>query len=544
MENRADTLILGNIITMDDKKPTAQAVTVLDGKIQYVGSRETAKTLCDKNTKVLDYGDSYVYPGFLEAHAHGLMAGWREMGQIDLSAGKSYEDYQRILRNYIKKHPGHRYYFGAGWQVVDDVSPTKALIDKVCADVPIALNSLDGHSMLFNQACIDAFHATKEIAQQFKPGEIEVDENGELTGLMHETPTLLVLSIIPLTLEEVKQFTLGWQQFAFSLGIVGASEAGLQSLVAHTDQAYLELAKEGKLKIRTYSYRDISEHTTDPKADVEKIADFAAKNNSEYFKTVGIKVFNDGVVEAHTAWLDKDYEDRPGYHGVERHNDHQKMVTILTTANKYGLAVHSHSIGSGAIKFQLDAIEDAESQTGNMDQRNCIAHLQVVRDDDIKRLGDLDVVAIVPPLWCPKYEADYKVDVDALGVKDADKEYPIKSFQDAGAVITFHSDYPVSPNISVPNSLYTAITRKGPGLGSESVRGIKEAASKKDALLAMTKNVAYLWHEEDRMGSLEVGKLANMAVFDTDFLNGDVETFPEAKVVATIVDGDVVYQGK
>ncbi len=542
MKNRADTLILGNIITMDDDKPTAEAVTVIDGKIQYVGSVQTAKTLCDKDTKILDYGDNYVYPGFLEAHAHGLAAGWHRMGQIDLTPGKSYKDYQKIIRDYIKEHPGRRYYFGSGWQVFDDVDPTKALIDEVCSDMPIALSSVDGHSMLVNSACIEFFHATKEIAHQFKPGEIILDDKGELTGLVHETPALMILAYIPLTVKEMKKFVLNWQDFAFSLGFVAATEAGIQDIEKDGDQAYLGLAKEKKLKLRTYSYYNVSEKTTTPKADVEHIADFAAKNNTEYFKTIGIKVFNDGVVEAHTAWLDEDYKDMPGYHGVERHNNHQKMVTILTTANKYGLAVHSHSIGSGASKFQLDAIEDAQRTTGNMDQRNCMAHLQVIRDADIQRLADLDVVAIVPPLWCAKDKEYFHEEVEAIGLRAANQEYPVKSFQDAGAVITFHSDYPVSPSISIPKTLYMAVTRRSPKLGPDSVRGIKEAVSKKEALLAMTKNVAYLWHEEDRMGSLEVGKLANMTVFDTDFLHGDVETFPKAKVVATIVDGEVVYK--
>lgn len=538
--NRADKLIFGRLITLDDRKPFAEAMAVRNGRILYVGGKETAKTLFGEGAEVLDYGENYVYPGFLEAHAHGLAAGWKTAGQFDLSPGKSYDEYREIIREYIRKNPGRPYYFGGGWIEQGDVLPTKALLDDLCPDVPMALTSSDGHSMLVNSACIAFYGVTKDIAKEYKPGEIVLDENGELTGLVRETPSQQLFREVPLELGDIREFLLTWQEYALSHGFVGAAEAGDQMFTPLLDRAFASLAAEKKLKFRTYSYFFVSEFCKDPASEVRKASLVRKRFDSEYYKTVGIKVFNDGVVEAHSAWLAEDYRDEPGYHGVERFNDREKMVRLLVEADKYGFSVHSHSDGSGAIRFQLDCIEEAERITGDPDQRNCLAHLQVVRDEDIPRFADLNAAAIVAPLWTPKSDDFFAQEVEYLGRENAEKGYPIRSFADAGALIAFHSDFPVSSKFDIPMTLYNAATRHSPG--KTNVRGEDETLTRKQALLAMTRDVAYLWREENRMGTLEPGKLANLSVFDTDFLNGDVETFPQAKLVATVVDGDEAFR--
>lgn len=118
----------------------------------------------------------------------------------------------------------------------------------------------------------------------------------------------------------------------------------------------------------------------------------------------------------------------------------------------------------------------------------------------------------------------------------------MKSFFEAGANVVYHTDYPVSPRISVPNAVYTGEKRKYPGDPDSAVRAADEFAARYQSLLAMTKNVAYMWHEEERLGSLENGKIANMTVFDKDFLKDDIEEIGNASVVCTIVDGDIVYK--
>ena len=191
--------------------------------------------------------------------------------------------------------------------------------------------------------------------------------------------------------------------------------------------AYYELEQEGKLKLRTYANVIIPDNPEDPKAEIAHIAEERAKYCNEYYNIIGAKVLLDGVVEAHTGWLLDDYLDKPGYHGVERFNDHDKMVELIV--------------------------------------------------------------------------ADVK-----LSIYMAEKR-------------------------GFPEMIMSGDTR----------RNIGEAISREQSLRAMTINVARQFHQENRLGSIEYGKIANMTVFDCDFLHDDIENIVKANLIATIVDGEEVY---
>jgi predicted amidohydrolase YtcJ len=155
-------------------------------------------------------------------------------------------------------------------------------------------------------------------------------------------------------------------------------------------------------------------------------------------------------------------------------------------------------------------------------------------------------VPAVPPLWTPKEDSTYPQEIKYVGKELADQAYPIKSFYDAGANVVFHSDFPVSPALSITDSIYMAEKRAFPkhyGFGDmDTERNIKEAITREQSLQAMTINVARQFRQEHRIGSIEFGKIANMTVFDCDFLHDDVEKVAEARVIATIVDGEEVYK--
>ena len=218
------------------------------------------------------------------------------------------------------------------------------------------------------------------------------------------------------------------------------------------------------------------------------------------------------------------------------------MVELITEANREGLSVHAHSVGNGATHFMLDCIEDAEKITGNMDQRNILAHLQYVTDEDIRRMAETGSIPAVPPLWTPKEPGYYEQEVSIVGQELADKAYPIKSFFDAGASVVFHSDYPVSPTMDVQRSIYMAEKRALPEAGEDTCRNISEAITREQSLRAITINVARQFRQEHRMGSIEFGKLANMTVCDSDFLHDNIEKVLQAMIIATIVDGEEVYK--
>ena len=540
------TIILGNIITVDEKKPFAKAALVKNGVFAYVGSAEEVKKLACSDAQVLDYGDNYVYPGFLESHCHGHLAGYRAIGQADLmQAGfTDYPKYREIIKEFIAKNPQRQFYMAAGW-VENEEYVTKAYLDEICSDKPLIMQTGGGHSMLLNTKAMQWAGIDAAYAKKWGYDLVHVDKDGEPDGYICEGPVFEITPKIPTSLEEIKEYLLAWQEIALKSGFTAVGDAGVEIVHRDAPKAFKELQEEGKLKLRTFAWMYVTDNIADPKAEIARIAAQRAELGGEYFNIIGPKAFLDGVTEAHTGWQNQDYLDEPGYHGAERFNDHDKMVQLIVEANKEGMSVHVHSEGGGATHYMLGCIEDAEKITGNMDQRNVLAHLHFVTDEDVHRMAATGSVPAVPPLWTPKAPGMYEQEVAYVGKELADQAYPIKSFYDAGANVVFHSDYPVSPMMDIKLSFYTAEKRNVPKElygGAMSPRNLDEAISREQSLRAMTINVARQFHQEHRMGSVEFGKIANMTVFDCDFLHDDIEKVGKANIIATIVDGEEVYK--
>lgn len=540
---KAEKVYLGNIITMDERKPRAEAIAVKDGLIQYVGSKDMALSLCDENTEVIDLGTNSIYPGFMEAHCHPLGAGklLDKDAVCDIAAGQNLEEYVEIFREFIKNHPGKVRYAGSGF-MERDVQPTAAMLDALGVDVPIVIFSVDGHSAWVNTKALEYYHMDQSAVDKWGTDQVRVDENGKVTGYLSENPVFAIRAMTPPDPEQGANALMKAQEFFFSKGYTAVYAAGTEVVEPTGLLSYQAAAARDNFKLRIYGGRFIGETCEDIKGAVEEIVDLKKKYDSEYFKIVGVKTFTDGVVEAHTALLLDDYLDKPGYKGVARMYEHDKLVELYKNAALNGMNVHVHTVGDGAIHVNLDAIEEAEKITGLMDQRYALAHLQQVKKEDIQRFADLNVVAVAAPLWSPKHPDYFPQELEYVGTERAENAYPVKSFFDAGATVVYHTDFPVSPRISVPNAVYTGAKRKYPGDPDSLVRAADEFVTRYQSLMAMTKNVAWMWHEENRLGSLEVGKIANMSVFDADFLTDDIEKVGLANVVCTIVEGKIVYK--
>lgn len=542
LAGKADQLIIGNIITMNEYKPTAEAMTIKNGLIQYVGSKAVAQALCDENTVILDYGTNSVYPGFLEPHAHGHAAGLRMAGQAKLSG--SIEDCVEAMKQWMQEHPDKDVYNGGGWEPWTISNPTKEPLDEICPDKPMALSSVDGHSMWVNSAMLKLRGIDAAYAKEKGPSLVHVDENGEPTGLLTESEAIAIASMGKHTIDDWKEYLLAWQDFAFEHGYTAAAEAGVELASPMSKEAYVALANEGKLKLRTFAYRLVADDNTTPEEEVAKAVEEAESMNSEYYKVIGMKIFIDGVVEAHTGWLKEEYKDQPGFFGLQRYADHDIAVRLIKAAGEAGLSVHAHTIGNGAVDFMLDAIAEAETETGNFDMRNILVHLQIVDPEQIQKFAEYNIVAGTAPLWTPKVPSVSKQEIAYVGEERAEAAYPIGSFIKAGAVNVSHTDYPVSTVVSIPRCIYMGVMREKPEEPGTTQRNAAECISRMDVLKSLTTNVAYQWHQEDRLGSLEVGKVANACVYTKDFLQDPIEEVAGAELVATIVDGQVVYKAE
>ncbi|MCR5731389.1 MAG: amidohydrolase [Sphaerochaetaceae bacterium] len=539
--NKADMLVLGNVITMDEKKPYAEAVVAKGDKIIYVGSAEVARELCDEHTKVYDYGKNSVYPGFLEAHCHAGAAGYKKIGTAQLDLDATPEECAQVMKEYMEKYPNKPLFSGGGFNFAKDL-PDASLLDEICPDKKMLLTSVDGHSMWLNTKAMEAFGINEEAVKKWGESCIKVDENGKPTGYISEAPTFHVRAQVEISVEEMKNCMLNWQDYSFSMGYTGVYNAGAELITKNEIEASHELDQEGKLKQYIFAGSLINDNTDTPEADIENIAEKAKKYNGKHYKIIGAKVFCDGVIEAHTAWMLDDYLDQPGYRGVARFDDHEKMVRLLKAASDHKMNVHVHSIGDASTKAWVDAIAEAEKATGNMDMRNSLAHLHIVRKEDVKRFADYNIVAVAGMMWAEKEPVYFDQEKSYVGEKKAYDGYRMREFIENGAVLVSHSDYPVSPEISVPIAICMGGQGYIPSHGIECRRSDHQFIGRKETLKALTINVAYSWHAEDIMGSLEIGKLANITVFDKDFMKDDFSDIEKAECLATIVDGEIVYE--
>lgn len=539
-----DKIIYGKIITLDDKDTIAEAIVVRNGKIIFVGSRTDARKYKTGRTLVLDYGDlNCIYPGFMDAHIHGIIAANELHGFVDLSKGKTAQDYVNIMRKYIENNPNQPVYVGSNWliQTIDKI-PNSKMLDELPTKARVYMITEDKHIVWVNSKVMKDLHIDKKKAEDYGKNSCLVYDNGEPSGLFSDAVALEMVASIEMPTDINRWGFIEWQRKAFANGYTAVSEAAiLESKQKPMCTRYDELIKCGIWKLRTYAVHIIHPHLPDWSAQIDHVIDVSKKLNSEYLKTYGIKLFTDGVVEARSGWMLDDYNDEPGFKGKAIISDHKHMVDIIERANKNDLLVHVHSIGDAATKFTVDAMIEAQKKLPNKDHRNIIAHLECVRQEEIEKMSKNKIIGCVAPLWVPIIPTYSSVEEKYLGKTRQMNAYKIKSFIDAGVVTCFHSDYPGTKSISIPDSIYRAVTRQSTAFGPVSLRNKDEIITRKQALYCFTRNPAYSFREEKRMGTIEVGKLANFTIFDTDFLTCPVEDISKAKVVNTIVDGEIVY---
>ncbi|MCR5176232.1 MAG: amidohydrolase family protein [Anaerovibrio sp.] len=300
------------------------------------------------------------------------------------------------------------------------------MLDAVCPDKIVFCESSDGHSMWLNTKPMEAYGINRDAVTKWGEECVKVDDKGNPTGFISEAPTFHVRSQLKYEVEDLKAALLSWQDFALSMGYTGVYSAGVNILNPSEPIAIHEVAAEGKLRHYIYGGIYLKDNTDTPEKDMEMIAADAEKNNSKHYHITGAKVFCDGVVESHTAWLLDDYADQAGYKGVSEFDDHEKMVRLLKAASKHDLNVHVHSIGDAASRAWIDAIAEAEETTGNFGMRNVLAHLHVVNKEDIKRIADYNIMAVAGMMWMQKEPDVFTQEVQYLGEEKAYSAYPVK----------------------------------------------------------------------------------------------------------------------
>jgi predicted amidohydrolase YtcJ len=545
----------GSVYTLDAGRPRAEACAVKAGRILSAGSEADVRELCGPSTELIDLGGGMLIPGFQDSHVHPPMGGV-EMLRCDLTKGRSRTDYLAIVAAYAGAHPEPEWIQGGGWSMpaFPHGVPTAADLDAVVGARPVFLPNRDHHSGWASSRALEMAGVTAQTPDP-PDGRIERDSSGQPTGALHEGAMRLVERVMPpLSGEDLVQGILAAQSYLHSLGITSWQDAWVTSSAeANSFDAYLSLAGDGRLTARV-----VAAHWWERGRGEEQLEGFlalrAAASESDRLVASSVKIMQDGVCETFTAALLTPYLDVHGHAGdncglsfvdPEALKDH---VRVLDAA---GFQVHVHAIGDRAVREALDAIEAARTANGPSGLRHHIAHLQVVHPDDLDRFAPLDVVANFQPLWACADAQMVELTMPFLGPERSALQYPIGSLSSRGALLAFGSDWPVSSPDPLAE-MYVAVKRQSPpGSGFGTEPGDRSAPFLPDerialgeALHAFTLGSAYVNHLEGDTGSIEAGKLADLAVidrnlFEVDDLDGGIV---DAHVVMTMVGGEVVYE--
>ena len=542
----ADTVITGTIYTSEADNKMVSAVAIKDGVYQYVGDEEGVKEFIGDNTEVINLESGMAMPSFFEAHAHAELGGIGKLYQVELYDGKSMKDYEEIVSNFVAEHEGLKILRGSGWGngYTPKNGPTKDVLDRISTEIPIVLTSQDYHSIWVNSKAME-IAGVDANTPDVEGGVIERDPvTKEPTGTFREKAQDLILTKLPdYSIEEYKNGILAYQDEALSYGVTSIFNPLLNM---NTDgknlfSALNELDKSGDLKLTYFSgFQVLAEN--DPISNLNVIADLKKQANGNKFKLTTVKLFADGVVEGKTAYLLDDYASDPGFRSVGLW-EQDAMNEVCLKAEELGLQIHIHSIGDAAARLSVNALEHVQKNTGATNKRHAITHLQVVNKDDIKRMGELNIVAVANPYWFFKEDGYYyELELPYLGEERASKEYPMKDLFDAGCVVSLASDYPVTVPPRPLDGIQIGATRMNLEGEADSLLGADQIVSVEQMMDCATINGAYQNFAEDTLGSIKVGKKADFIILDKNILEIAPTDITKTKVLKTYIDGKLVYQ--
>jgi len=529
------------VYTVDRARTWAEAVAVRGDEIVYVGGNKGAARYVGPGTRVVDLRGKMVLPGFQDAHLHPLWAGIEQL-YCALDEFETRENYVRAVAAYAASHPKEEWIRGGGWSmgVFPGGIPTRHELDAAVSDRPVFLVSKDGHSAWVNSMALEAAGITRETPDPPR-GRIDRDKDGEPIGSLQESAIELVGKLVPrITPEEARQGLKVAIRQLNSLGITSLQEASVplgDSEGFRMLEVYRDVDRSGALTMRV-----VTSLTWDPEKGEEQIQDFV-RARREYtqgrVRAHTVKIFQDGVIESKTAAVLEPYRGTEGDTGMAL-IDPGELKKIATRLDKEGFQLHFHAIGDAAIRQVFDALEAARNANGARDSRHHLSHIELFHPDDIPRFRELGAVANFQPLWALADSYINELTLPLLPPETHRWIYPIGSVLRSGAVVAFGSDWSVS-SANPLEEMEVAVRRADWTKPDAAPFLPDERIDLRDAIAAFTINAAYVNFHDDRTGSIEPGKLADLVVLDRNLFAVDPNQISDAKVLLTLLGGTPVY---
>lgn len=526
----AADLILINASILSDARNTErfEALAVKADTILAIGTNDEIGKYQDKNTRVIDAGGKLVLPGFIDSHVHFLQGGMSLSG-VMLKDAKTKGEFINRIRDFAKTIKPGEWILEGNWdhQNWGGELPSKGWIDEYTPDNPVFVSRSDGHMALANTAALKAAGIDRNV-KDIDGGAIERLANGEPTGIFRDNSMVLIGSHIP-------DYTAGQYDRALEASMKYVAANGVTS-VGHMGsigdiEVFQRALKAGRLNTRIYA----TAPTNSYKQILGKIKE--TTGDDRWLKAGGAKIFADGSLGSHTAAFSEPYTDDPTTSGLLV-DDAGYMQSQIMLADSAGLQVIVHAIGDRANHLVLNFFQEAIRKNGPRDRRFRIEHAQHLLPSDIPRFHELSVIASVQP-W--HLTDDGRWAEKSIGPERIKTTYCFRSLIDAGALLAFGSDWYVAPPVPL-EGIQAAVTRQTLDGAWPDGWVAQEKITVQEALIAYTINAAYATFDEERKGTLEPGKLADLIILGNDILTIPPESIKDTKVMMTVVGGKVVYQ--
>ena len=513
--------------------PGASAVLVEGESIVAIGPEDLAWKADD----VIELHGRPLLPGFQDSHAHPSQAGLELAACHLLETDHNEQAYLEVIAEYAARSAAP-WITGAGWsmEAFDRGIPTAAALDATVSDRPVMLWNSDHHGAWVNTRALEIAGFTASTPDP-QDGRIDRDEHGNPIGSLQEGAVDLMLPFMPEpTVEERVAGIVAGQAYLLSLGITAWQDAMVEPA---THDAYVTLDGRGELIADV-----IGGLWWERSQGAEQVAEFAARRDATppgRYRATSVKMMLDGVAENYTASMLEPYLDASGSPTSNRGIDFidpDDLIGYVTMLDTAGFQVHFHALGDRAVRQGLNAIEAAIRSNGDNGRRHHLAHIQVVDRADVPRFAALGAGANAQPLWARHEDQMDVLTVPFLNPRAANHQYPWRSLLDAGATLTFGSDWPVSS----PDPLLgigTAVSRTRPTSRPEPFLP-EQRVTMEEAITAYTGGSAWVAHRETHTGRIEVGFDADLVVIDRP-LETTSDAFT-ARVDLTMVKGDVVHE--
>lgn len=515
----------GLVSTMYVGQPEATAVAIRDGRFLAVGSDKKVLELAGKRTRRVDLGHRRVFPGFNDAHAHPWASGLQALTNVACDK-TSVEEIQSALRERAATTAaGH---WVQGYLYDDGKTPralTRADLDAAVPDHPVIVGHRGGHTAYVNSLALAAAGVKAGIADP-PGGRFDRDANGDFTGRVTDKAMEAVREKIPdeLTRDDHRRAVALISKLYASHGITSACEADAAPAGL---QAYQDARDAGELSYRAYCHMDVAylKHYID--------AGLHTGFGDSMVRIGGIKQFADGSISERTAWLAEPYIGIPNYTGLEM-GTRESLYENSRKAWMAGFQLATHANGERAIDRTLGVYEQLQREFPRRDPRFRLEHCTVVTPELIARIRAVGAIPI-PFAGYVNFHGDV---LHFYGDERANRMFAYRSFIDAGLRPPSSSDYTASPPAPML-WLYSETTRRDP---TGHVWGERQRITVQEALRSMTLDGAYASFEEHEKGSIEPGKLADLAVLAQDPLEVPAEQWQGIKVERTMLGGKWVYE--